>query len=114
MSIYQDWTPVDIGHKKSPKNNQQNSNKKKVSNVECEDGLPPVVLYWPIELIRSLQLLRQAKQISQKDLAKKLNLPSSIINDIEANKIPYNPKLYKTIYRALGGNPSELNFPKEK
>lgn len=111
MNIYQDWTPVDIGYKKSPK--QINSSKpKKVENVD--DGTPPVVLYWTTELILALQQLRQVKNISQKDLAKKLNLPSTTIGDIEANKCVYNPLLYKKIYRFLGGDPSTLTFPKAK
>jgi ribosome-binding protein aMBF1 (putative translation factor) len=113
MSIYQDWTPVDIGNKKiSKKQHSMSSNPK--PKIDDYDGTPPKVLYWTTELIVSLQQLRQAKGINQKELANKLNLPVSIINDIEANKSPYNPTLYKKIYRILGGDPSTLNFPKVK
>ena len=112
MSIYQDWTPVDIG-KKSNKSNLKSQASIK-SKVEDYDGTPPTILYWTTDLIIALQQLRQAKGFSQKDLAKQMNLQSSVINDIEANKCPYNPQLYKKIFRFMGGDPSTLNFPKVK
>lgn len=112
MSIYQDWTPVDIGNKS--KNKKIVSRAPSKTKDEEYDGTPPIVLYWTTDLIIALQQLRMAKGLSQKDLAKKLNLPSSIINDIEANKCPYNPTLYKKIFRFMGGDPSSLNFPKVK
>jgi ribosome-binding protein aMBF1 (putative translation factor) len=110
MSIYQDWTPVNIGNGKLK--NKQIPNKPKPK--EEYDGTPPTVLYWTTELIIALQQLRQAKAINQKDLAKQMNIPVSYISDIEANKSPYNPKLYKRIYNFLGGDTKTLNFPKEK
>lgn len=112
MSIYQDWRPVDIGNKSNIKKNISQL-PSKVKNEEY-DGTPPTILYWTTDLIIALQQLRQVKGINQKELAKRMNLPSSIINDIEANKCPYNPTLYKKIYRFLGGDPSSLNFPKVK
>lgn len=111
MSIYQDWTPVDIGNGKIKKTSSIKQNKPKVDEY---DGTPPIVLSWTNELIIALQQLRQAKGISQKDLAKMLNIHSSVISDIENNKSVYNPNLYKKIYRTLGGDPSSLNFPKVK
>jgi ribosome-binding protein aMBF1 (putative translation factor) len=111
MSIYQDWTPVDIGNKKSVKHHPTPP---KPKQIEEYDGTPPKVIYWTNELIIALQQLRQIKNVSQKDLAKRMNLPATTINDIEANKCPYNPNLYKKIYRFLGGDTSSLNFPKEK
>jgi len=112
MNIYQDWTPVDIGNKSLNKKPSFTSQKAK---KEAEyDGTPPTVLYWTQELIVSLQQLRMAKNISQKELARQLNLPSSTITDIESNKSVYNPTLYRKIYKYLGGNPSSLNFPKAK
>ncbi len=113
MTIYQDWEPVNIGNNRSAKKQQQLSSQKPKREEEY-DGTPPKVLSWTTELIVSLQQLRQTKGISQKDLAKQLNIPASVINDIEANKCPYNPTLYKKIYRYLGGDPSGLNFPKVK
>jgi len=110
MSIYQDWTPVDIGNKKSIKHHHPTPPKPE----EEYDGTPPKVLYWTTELIIGLQQLRQAKNVNQKDLAKRMNLPANTICDIEANKCPYNPNLYKRIFRFLGGDPSSLNFPKVK
>jgi ribosome-binding protein aMBF1 (putative translation factor) len=112
MSIYQDWTPVDIGNKKLKSKSHLSS--QNIKKVEEYDGIPPTVLYWTTELIIALQQLRNTKGISQKDLAKKLNLPSTTISDIEGNKCAYNQVLYKKIYRFLGGDPSTLNFPKAK
>jgi ribosome-binding protein aMBF1 (putative translation factor) len=112
MSIYQDWTPVNIGNKSKIKRSLSQAPPK--VKVDEYDGTPPIILYWTTDLIIALQQLRQAKGYNQKDLAKKMNLPSSIINDIEANKCPYNPILYKKIFRYLGGDPSSLNFPKVK
>ena len=112
MSIYQDWTPVNIGNKKNiNKSLSQSCSKTKEDDY---DGTPPTILYWTTDLIIALQQLRQAKGFSQKDLAKRMNLPSSMINDIEANKCTYNPTLYKKIFRFMGGDPSSLNFPKVK
>lgn len=112
MSIYQDWTPVDIGNKSNLKKNISYISKKK---KEAEyDGTPPTILYWTNDLIIALQQLRTAKGLTQKELSKKLNLSPSVITDIEANKCPYNPNLYKKIFRFLGGDPSSLNFPKVK
>jgi ribosome-binding protein aMBF1 (putative translation factor) len=113
MNIYQDWTPVDIGNKKIY-NKQQSLQQKLPKKEEDYDGTPPKVLYWTTELIVALQQLRQLKGFNQKELAKRMNIPSCVINDIEANKTPYNPTLYKKIYRYLGGDPSTLNFPKVK
>jgi len=110
MTVFQDWTPVDIGKGKSIKNYHPTPHKPE----EEYDGTPPKVLYWTTELIIALQQLRQAKNVSQKDLAKRMNLPATTINDIEANKCPYNPQLYKKVFRFLGGDPSSLNFPKVK
>ena len=110
MSVFQDWVPVDIGKGKSIKTHYPTSHKPE----EEYDGTPPKVLYWTNVLIIALQQLRQAKNVNQKDLAKRMNLPATTISDIEANKCPYNPQLYKKIYRFLGGDPSSLNFPKVK
>jgi ribosome-binding protein aMBF1 (putative translation factor) len=114
MSIYQDWTPVDIGNKSKINKIQSQSSSKAKAKEEDYDGTPPTILYWTTDLIIALQQLRQVKGLSQKDLAKRMNLPSSMINDIEANKCPYNPTLYKKIFRYMGGDPSSLNFPKVK
>jgi DNA-binding XRE family transcriptional regulator len=108
MSIYQDWKPVDIGYgSKIRKNTSFSYNKKETP----EDGIPPSVMGWTNELCVSLQQLRLAKGMTQKEVAMNLNLPSTTLSDIEANKSLYNPTLYKKIFRYLGGDPNSLNFP---
>lgn len=114
MSIYQDWKPVDIGFGSKSKQSSYNHSSTSKKNTTTEDGIPPTILGWTNELCVSLQQLRLAKGKTQKEVAMTLNLPSTTLSDIEANKSQYNPTLYKKIYRYLGGDPSTLNFPKAK
>lgn len=115
MSIYQDWTPVNVGKSgKMIKKDYSKEKKEKKEKKEEEEEEMPKKIEWPIELRLALQQLRNLKKISQTELAKQLNLPSTIISDIEGNKIKYNANLFKKIYRYLGGDTKELNFPKEK
>jgi len=113
MSIYQDWTPVNIGNGKNKhlKNNSNNNNSKKLSELEKDDEMPPKMQYWTPELIVALQQARMAKGLSQVELAKKLNIQPSYIQDIENNKSQYNRKLYLTLMRTLGVNTKDLKLP---
>ncbi len=112
MSIYQDWTPVTIGN---GKNNNKNKTSTKTSNNKKletnEDDMPPKMQFWSNELITALQQARNAKGLTQTELAKKLNIQPSYIQDIENNKSQYNRKLYVTIMRTLGVNIKELKLP---
>ena len=64
------------------------------------------------ELSIAMQNARKAKNITQADLAKQLNIKTSIINDIECGKALYNRKTYSTIMRRLGVDIKTLNLPK--
>jgi len=109
MSIYQNWEPAVITNGSRKK---QNNSFKNVKTDENEDEMPKKLERWPYDLIIALKQLRDENKISQTVLAQKLNLPATTVVDIEANKSNYNPRLYKTIYRFLGGDPKSLNFPK--
>ena len=112
MSIYQDWTPVTIGNGKNNNKNKTNtktSNNKKLETNE--DDMPPKMQFWSSELITALQQARNAKGLTQTELAKKLNIQPSYIQDIENNKSQYNRKLYVTIMRTVGVNIKEIKLP---
>lgn len=111
MSIYQDWETVSIGNGGAKKRAQVIQSQRPKN--EEEDEIPKQVK-WTTELVEALKQLRQAKGITQVDLAKRMNLPANTFKDIESYNSPYNPTLYKKAYRLLGGDPKPLNFPKAK
>ena len=111
MSIYQDWENVTIGNGCAKKKAQAiQSQRPKIQ----EDDEIPIQVKWTTELVEALKQLRQAKGITQVDLAKKMNLPANTFKDIENYSSQYNPTLYKKAFRILGGDPKSLNFPKAK
>ncbi len=105
---YQDWEPVVLT--KSKKNNSVNINPKP---KEDDNGdIPEKLKTYSKELSIAMQNARKAKNLTQIELAKKLNIQSSIINDIECGKAIYNKKTYSTIMRHLGIDVKTLNLPK--
>jgi len=101
---FQDWENVVI-HSKTKKKEQE----KKISTappkpkeIEDESGMPPKQQTYSHKMITAIQEARKAKGISQAELAKKLNIETRIIQDLEANKSPYNRKLYTSLMRHLG------------
>jgi ribosome-binding protein aMBF1 (putative translation factor) len=110
MYIYQDWEEVKIGNGKNKKinNNNHNNTKKKEEN---EDDMPEKLKKYPLELIKSLQEARKMKNLTQVDLAKRMNLPATTIRDIENNTAPYNRGLIRRIFLNLNVDLKTLNFP---
>ena len=105
--IYQDWEPVVLTKNKS-------SNKTPIIKPKEEDDgdIPEKLKTYSKELSIAMQNARKAKNITQADLAKQLNIKTSIINDIECGKALYNRKTYSTIMRRLGVDIKTLNLPK--
>lgn len=99
MSIRQDWEPVIIGNCKNKKIN--NNNKRNEIDEEEEGGMTKKVQKFTIKQIDALKEARILQKISQKDLAKKLNIDSKIIQDIEQNNISINKILYRKIMKVL-------------
>jgi len=99
MSIIQDWEPVIIGNGKNKKTN--NNIKQNEIDDEEEGGMTKKVQKFTIKQIDALKEARILQKISQKDLAKKLNIESKIIQDIEQNNIPFNKILYRKIMKVL-------------
>ena len=54
-----------------------------------------------IELRKSIQQGRQSMNITQKQLANKINLPVSVVNDIESGRAIYNHTQINKIKRVL-------------
>jgi putative transcription factor len=105
--IYCDWEPV-VLKKKVTKTTQVNKPK-----IEEDDGdIPKKLLTYSVELSTAMQQARKAKKLTQADLAKQLNIQTSIINDIECGKALYNRKTYSTIMKKLGCDIKTLNLPK--
>lgn len=116
MTIYQDWDDVNIGNGNKNKQCKQVSPNNTVKaheirKIEEETGMMPKIVYASHELIVILQNARIAKGLSQKDLAKKLNMDVSLIANIEANKSPFNKNLYCKIVRTLGVDTKDIKFP---
>lgn len=118
MTIYQDWDEVNIGNgnktkQKAKEVNPNNTTKaREIRQIEEETGMMPKIVYTPPELINVLQDARKAKNLTQKELAKQLNIDVAIIANMEANRSPFNKKLYCKIVRTLGVDTKTLTFPK--
>ncbi len=105
--IHQDWTPVVI-HNKNLKKAQTHSNPKpKVNYNDGEEDMPKRQEYSP-QMIIAMQDARKAKDLTQSELAKQLNIDVKVIADIEAKKSAYNRKLYTSIMRKLGVDTKSL------
>jgi len=104
-SIYQDWEPVTIHNKNFIKNkNNNNNNKPKPKNNYDEEGqeIVPKRIEYTNEMINALQVARNAKNMTQTQLAKKLSFDAKTVTDIETKKSAYNPTLYTKLMVTLG------------
>lgn len=101
---FQDWEPVIIRSNKAKKEQDKkiSSAPPKPKVVEDESGMPPKQEQYSHRMLTALQEARKLKGITQAELAKKLNIETKIIQDLEANKSPFNRKLYSSIMRHLG------------
>jgi len=61
------------------------SNKRKRDQIESDDPNPPVSINHSMRLL--IQRARMSKKLSQKELAKKLNMPERTINAYESGSI---------------------------
>ena len=55
----------------------------------------------PAELGKLIQSRRLSQNMTQKDLAQKLNIPVKMINEIESGKAKHNPQVISKIKRIL-------------
>lgn len=102
---HQDWDIKIIKPKKS--NNQEGgkskqyvkSKEKKMSEAEEEGKLSHKKM--DLEFGKTLQKYRLSKNLTQKDIAQKLNIPAKDINEIESGKMKHNGQLMGKIKRLM-------------
>jgi len=93
-------TPLEIKKEKEKKNNAIKFAKENKIEKQIEDGnLKHKKM--DVSFGKDLQKKRLNKGMTQKDLAKKLNIPLKDINDIEAGKAKNNPGLMNKINRIM-------------
>lgn len=99
----QDWTPVVIHNKQfNKKEFKENPAGTKEFQKLNDDDIPKLDKITP-EQSNILKAARSAKGISQKDLAKSLNINVSIIQDYENGTIAkFNKTFYNNLLRKLG------------
>jgi ribosome-binding protein aMBF1 (putative translation factor) len=108
---HQDWKPVIInkkGSKDTSSNTTKTTSKKLSDKQQCDikllkqadnDELKHKKV--PPEVRKQIQQKRGSLKWTQKQLAQKVNLQVSIINDIETGKATYNPQHITKIKRIL-------------
>jgi putative transcription factor len=105
---HQDWDKV-VLRKSNNQNKSKTSNgtrafnpagTKKFRSLDGEDPPPPEKISHNIR--NNIQKARCAKNMSQKDLAKKLNMSLSVINDYERGKAIPDRSTLSRLGRALG------------
>ncbi len=115
MSTFQDWEPVNIGGGKivnDKKNIYKSSIEKKTQNtpgnklfhkLDNDDGSDEKIVIEKVSynVSKDIQTKRNMAKLSQKDLAKNLNLPVNIISDIENGKSTNNKGLINKINKFL-------------
>ena len=105
---HQDWKPVIINKKDTSSNTTNTTSKKLSDKQQCDikllkqadnDELKHKKV--PPEVRKQIQQKRGSLKWTQKQLAQKVNLQVSIINDIETGKATYNPQHITKIKRIL-------------
>ena len=104
---HQNWEPVYLKANKFIKDQKREENKKPINETlskenkmdqKIEDG-QMTHTKMDVTFGKNLQKLRLSKNMTQKDLANKLNIPVKNINDIEAGKAKHNGQLMNKINR---------------
>lgn len=108
-TIYQDWQEVKIYGGKKKSSNVPTPPKPKAPDTGDIDEKK--LIYYSVDLANALIQARTAKNLSQRDLEKKFNLPLHTIANIENRTSVYNKNLYGKIMRSLGVDVKALNRP---
>jgi ribosome-binding protein aMBF1 (putative translation factor) len=101
MSIEQDWTPM-ILRKNKPKPNasvQHAPGFKKQQNILSDDPEAPKIL--GSETGKQILQARNAKGLTQVDLARQINVQANIIRDYETGKIVPDKRVLRLICKKL-------------
>ena len=100
---HQDWVVKTV----NPKNNQEGGKKiqyvkskeQKMNDAEEEGKLSHKKM--DLEFGKTLQKYRLSRNMTQKDIAQKLNIPVKDINEIESGKMKHNGQLMGKIKRLM-------------
>jgi ribosome-binding protein aMBF1 (putative translation factor) len=101
---HQDWVVKTV----KPKNNSQDGGKNKQyvkskeqkMNISEEEGKLSHKKM-DLEFGKTLQKYRLSQNMTQKDIAQKLNIPAKDINEIESGKMKHNGQLMGKIKRLM-------------
>lgn len=102
---HQDWKQVIIGKKSNPKIKENNKNQEinKIKKIESKADTDTLhhTKYTREFRTQMVQKRTSILNMTQKQLASKLNLPEKVIKDIESGVSIYNPQHYNKIRRIL-------------
>lgn len=108
--LHQDWKTIIVNTKKSKSKVSKEENSKennyKVKKVNIEKKLDKKINEgnvkhdkYSLEFIKNLKNYRSSNNLTQKQLAQKLNINQKLISDIESNKGLYDPKINNKLKR---------------
>ena len=101
--IWQDFKPVVLTKKQSQSYvSQQSKSNIHIDIKKDSDEIKPII-YYPQDKIIIIKQAREAANLTQKELSKKISavIPDDFINKIECGKYPYDNKTYNKICRVL-------------
>ena len=105
---HQDWKQVYVyldrnskGTDQDKKNQTKGPNKEQKMEEKIENGEKLKVKVTPIEMGREIQKKRTELNLTQKQLAQKVNVLPKVILEIESGKAKHNPQLIVKIKRIL-------------
>ena len=100
---HQDWDTVYVKPKKSQADDKKNlfvkSKEQKMNEKEEEGKLSHKKM--DVNFGKDLQKYRLSQNMTQKDIAQKLNIPAKDINEIESGKMKHNGQLMGKIKRLM-------------
>ena len=105
MMDHQDWTKVDIGNKNNIPSSERSNKILPKSNTDMhsrklnENGDEFKTKTWSMTIQKNVQQLRLSIKLDQKQFAQQLNVPLSVIQNIENRKGVYDGKLVDKINR---------------
>ena len=101
--VYQDFKPVVLTNKK-PKSivSQQSKSNIHIDIKKDTDDIIPIN-YYTIDQIKIIKQAREAANLSQKELSKKISpvISSDFISKIESGRYPFDNKTYNKILQVL-------------
>ena len=106
---HQDWNTLYVRANKQLKHkDKQKEEGKKTNHFSKENKIEKKIEEGnlkhdktPSELGKIIQSRRLSQNMTQKDLAQKLNIPVKMINEIESGKAKHNPQVISRIKRIL-------------